>query len=137
MYLGVDPNADPTDADVLQLPESFFNYDVSGSKNGMPMGDEIVFYYIFVRSCLFPMNLTGSIAKTFVAPTNDMTFLLQKNGATVGYLIFDHGTTIARFATVNSLNIAFNATDVLTIVAPSQSDTSFYSLFFTLRSSLI
>lgn len=136
-YLGYDPNTDPTDADVLQLPENFFNYDVNGSKYGHIMGDEIVFYYIFVRSCVFAQDMSGSFAKTFVAPTNDMTFLIQKNGADIGYMIFDHGTVTAKFATVNSMKIAFNAGDVLTLVAPSQADISLYSVFFTLKSSLI
>jgi hypothetical protein len=133
-YLGVDPNADPTDEDVLKLPDSFFNYDISGYKAGHPMGDEIVYFYLFVRNCTFSQNFIGSLAKTLVAPTNNLIFSIQKNGVSIGTIYFPAGTVNAQFA--SSSSIAFNTGDLLTIVAPSVTDISFYSFFFTLKSSL-
>ena len=103
---------------------------VSGSYSGKPGANLMLQNYVFATPTIIPAGLSGSQGATATAATAVAVFDIQKNGATVGTMVFDASANVATF-TMNSA-AAFNAGDVLTIVAPATPDPTLANLSWTI-----
>jgi len=86
--------------------------------------------YVFATPTIIPAGLSGSQGSATTAATAVSVFDIQKNGATVGTMVFDASANMATF-TMNSA-AAFNAGDVLTIMAPATPDPTLANLAWTI-----
>ena len=103
-------------------------YDVNVFYPGAPLTAAIILYIKFVRTVIFPINLTGSVAGAITAATASTTFNIQKNGVTVGTIIF---VGIVGSFTFTSA-VSFAAGDILSIVAPTTPDAALALINVTL-----
>jgi hypothetical protein len=102
---------------------------VSGSYTGKPTANLVLQSYVFAVSVTFPVGLSGSRGTAATVPTATTTLDIQKNGASVGTMIFAASATAATF-TMGAATV-FNAGDVLTVVAPATPDATLASLAWT------
>jgi hypothetical protein len=105
-------------------------YYVSGAFSGAPTASEPVFRCVFSGTVNFPAGLTGSAAGAEIAATGTATFTIEKNGTSVGTMVFAAAATTASF-TMGSAT-GFAAGDVLKIIAPSSPDATLADLAWTL-----
>lgn len=104
-------------------------YDVGTSISGKPEDNELVVRYVFVRTVTLPSGLAGSHASAGVGSTGNASFGLSKNGAAVGSINFNTGTTgTFTFASAQT----FAPGDVLTIRAPTPQDATLADVSITL-----
>jgi hypothetical protein len=103
---------------------------VSGSYNGTPSANLVLQRYIFATAVTFAAGLPGSQGHAGTAATSAATFSIQRNGTSVGAMIFSASATAAVF-TMN-LATVFNVGDVLTVVAPASPDATLANLAWTL-----
>jgi hypothetical protein len=97
--------------------------------NGKPTASLVLQRYVFATAVTFPVNLTGSQGTAAVAPTMTATFLLQKNGASLGTMAFAAAASNATFTMPAATT--FNAGDVLTLLAPAVPDATLADLAWT------
>lgn len=101
--------------------------------NGKPTANLVLQRYVFASTVTFPAGLAVSQGTAAVAATASATFTIEKNGATVGAMVFAAAATNATFTMASAT--AFNAGDVLTLVAPATPDATLADLAWTLVGS--
>jgi hypothetical protein len=107
---------------------------VSGSWAGSPGASQVIERYIFATPVSFPAGLGGSYGTAGIAATASASFAIQKNGSTVGTMVFAAGATSASF-TMGSAT-SFAGGDVLTILAPASPDATLANLAWNLTGTL-
>ena len=107
---------------------------VSGSWAGGPGASQVIERYIFATSVTFAAGLTGSYGTAGTAAAASASFSIQKNGSTVGTMIFAAGAASASFTMASQTSFAGG--DVLTIVAPAAPDATLANLAWTLAGTL-
>lgn len=110
-------------------PTFEFHYDVGTFIAGKPANDEILLNYITPRAFTLPASLTGSRGKAAVAATASTTFDIQKNGVSIGSMVFAISGTIPSFTFASG--VSFASGDVLSVVAPSAADSTLADISFT------
>lgn len=98
---------------------------------GTVTASAIVFQHIAGEALSLPASLPGSYAKAGVASTGTVTYDVQKNGASIGSVVFTTSATATfTFATTTALA----AGDRLTIVAPGGApDATLKDVTFSIR----
>lgn len=104
--------------------------DIGTYISGSPSANEVVLSYVFTRAVTFADEFAGSQAKAGAAATGSTTFIVQKNGASVGTIVFAASGTTGTFATTGT-TVAFAAGDVLSLVAPATPDTTLANISVT------
>jgi hypothetical protein len=103
---------------------------VTGSQSGPTTANLVIGRFAFCSTAIFAYNFAESQAVAAVPATAATTYLIQKNGTTVGTMAFAIGATVATFT--QSGTLAFNSGDVLTVVAPAIPDATLAELSWTL-----
>jgi hypothetical protein len=103
---------------------------VSGSFSGRPTANLVLQSYVFAGPVTLPAALSGSRGTAATAAAASTTFNIQKNGASVGTMVFAPSAVAATF-TMTSATL-FNAGDVLTVIAPATSDATLANLAWTI-----
>jgi len=106
---------------------------ISGGFSGAPAAGQQIFRYVLAGPVVFPAGLSGSYGSAGAAATAQATFQIDKNGAAVGTMVFAAGAATASFTMASST--AFQAGDVLTIIAPSPADATLANLAWSLVGS--
>ena len=102
---------------------------VSGYYTGKPTANLVLQSYVFAASVTFPAGLSGTRGNAATAATTAATFNIQKNGTSVGTMVFAASANTATF-TMSSAT-TFNAGDVLGVVAPAMPDATLANLAWT------
>ncbi|MGH7089742.1 MAG: phage tail baseplate protein, partial [Stellaceae bacterium] len=103
---------------------------ISGSFAGAPGANQQIFRYIFSGTVAFPAGLAGSQGSAGTPATAQTTFKIEKNGTSVGTMVFAAAGTAASFTMATATT--FQSGDVLVIVAPSPADATLANLAWTL-----
>lgn len=104
-------------------------FDIMLQKLGVPTNAELITRAVFDRTVTFPVSLTGSVASAGTASTGNVSFDLQKNGSSIGSVVFNISAT-GTFTFGSSRT--FNSGDVLTVVAPGTADATLANISITL-----
>lgn len=81
-----------------------------------PLSNELLVRYVSPDIITFPSGLTGSETSSGTVPTHNVSYILQKNGAAVGALLFEGGSQVVN---INfSVAVTLNPGDYLDIIAP-------------------
>ena len=107
---------------------------VSGSWTGSPGASQVIERYIFATPVGFPPGLAGSYGTAGIAATASASFAIQKNGSTVGTMVFAAGATSASFTMAGATSFAGG--EVLTMLAPASPDATLANLAWTLTGTL-
>jgi hypothetical protein len=107
---------------------------VSGSWAGSPGASQAIERYIFATAVTFRAGLSGSYGVAGTAATASASFAIEKNGTTVGTMVFAAGATSASFTMASQTSFAGG--DVLTILAPASPDATLANLAWTLAGTL-
>jgi hypothetical protein len=102
---------------------------VSGYYTGKPTASLVLQSYVFAASVTFPAGLSGTRGNAATAATTAATFNIQKNGTSVGTMVFAASANTATF--MMSSATTFNAGDVLGVVAPAMPDATLANLAWT------
>jgi hypothetical protein len=102
---------------------------VSGSLSGTASANQVVQRYVFTGTVTFPVGLVGSQGTAGMAATASTTFDVQKNGASVGSMIFAATASSATFAMPAATT--FMTGDVLGVTAPPTPDPTLANLAWT------
>jgi hypothetical protein len=102
---------------------------LSGSYNGTPTANLVLQRHVFATAVSFASGLPGSQGRAGVAATASTSFAIQRNGMSVGAMVFAPSATTATFS-LGSATV-FNAGDVLTVVAPPTADATLANLAWT------
>lgn len=105
-------------------------YDLGGTLSGSPTASMVILRYPFPRPVTFPSGLTNSQGVAGTAATASTTFQINKNGTSVGTMVFAAAGTVATFTMASSTSFAI--ADVLTVVAPATPDTTLANLGWSL-----
>jgi hypothetical protein len=97
--------------------------------NGRPTASLVLQRYVFATTVTFPSGLGGSQGTAGTAASAITMFAVQKNGASVGSMVFAAAATTATFTMASATT--FNAGDVLTLVAPATPDATLANLAWT------
>jgi hypothetical protein len=111
---------------VLQLP---------GAYTWAPTASETVFSYTFTQEAVFPAGFSQSLAWCYTPATANATFTVEKNGGSIGTLLFGLGLYFGAFSV--AAEELFAAGDVLTLVAPASPDATLARLNFLLACEVI
>lgn len=103
---------------------------VHGSVSGSLASNGEVQHTVFSRTMVLPVGLTGAYGHADTPGVGATIFTIKANGVDVGTMTFGAGANDASFALASS--VAFNAGDVLTIVAPASPDGSLADLVWVL-----
>lgn len=96
-------------------------FDATAFYPGVPTGSAKVLRVPIARAVTFAANFAGSYGKASAASTGTATFDVQKNGSSIGTVVFTSSAT-ATFTTSGGAAQSFAAGDVLSIVAPGSAD---------------
>jgi len=96
-------------------------FDATAFYPGVPTNSAKVLRVPIARSVTFAANFSGSYGKASVASTGTATFDVQKNGSSIGSVIFTSSSS-ATFTTSGGTSQSFAAGDVLSIIAPGTAD---------------
>jgi hypothetical protein len=102
---------------------------LSGSYNGTPAANLVLQRHVFATAVSFASGLPGSQGRAGIAATASTSFAIQRNGTSVGAMVFAPSATTATFS-LGSATV-FNAGDVLTVVAPPTPDATLANLAWT------
>ena len=125
-------------ASVNALVAAFTNtqpYELDKFIAGAPAASQIVYERIFAINITLPAGLTGSLGKAGNAATASTMFNIQKNGTTVGTMVFGASATVPSFTFTSA--ITFNAGDVLSVVAPATPDATLANIVLVLLGSVV
>ncbi len=118
-------------------------YDLYGHEVGLFTSSQLVWHFVAPREFDLRSVLFGSVAHAVTAPdggfsgTVDASFDINVNGTGMWFMIFAVGFNVAFFAdNAASGDTTINAGDVITITAPSVTDTSLASVAWTLMGTL-
>jgi len=118
-----------SDIDLLQLEM------IRAHKNGTPTASEVLTRFYVNRATSLPSGAAGSGAKALVAATASTTFNIQKNGSTVGTIVFAAAGTAATVTISSSVSLAVG--DLVTIVAPASPDATLANLAIAVKGILV
>lgn len=110
-------------------------YDIGVFFPGMPNASEIILLLPIERGVRFAANLAPSLASCGTNATASAVFTLSKNGTQFGTITFNPGSSIGVIASTNG--VTFGAGDVLTITAPSSSDSTLQNIGILLSGVVI
>jgi len=96
-------------------------FDATAFYPGVPTNSAKVLRVPIARAVTFAGNFSGSYGKASVASTGTATFDVQKNGSSIGTVVFTSSAT-ATFTTTSGAAQSFAAGDVLSIIAPASAD---------------
>lgn len=108
---------------------------VPGSYTGPTIPSMVVQRYVFATSVNFPSGFSGSQGRAGTAATATATYAIQKNGSTIGTMVFAASATSATFTM--SAATAFAIGDVLTILAPATPDATLAAVFWSLLGTVL
>ncbi|WP_316150420.1 hypothetical protein [Cupriavidus sp. BIC8F] len=121
-------------APVALVPAAGTNpYDMPMFFPGTMTNSQILARIIFTRSVNFPISLTGSQFSAGNAATGSTTVTLNKNGSSIGTLLWAAAATVP--TVTFSSAVTFAAGDILTIVAPSTADASLANVSLTFNAT--
>lgn len=89
---------------------------------GIPPQDSMVLGEVFVVGVVFPANFEGSQFRCFVAPNEDYTLRILKNGDDAGAIDFAAGQTSATISTRDGESLRFDPGEILQLVTQASLD---------------
>lgn len=108
-------------------------YDIATYIRNKPEGLDTVLVFYTPRNFSFPNNLSGSVFKAGVAATGQSIFSLKKNDVEFATATFSASGVTASFSANGQID--FNAGDKLSIVAPTNQDTTLANIYISLAGS--
>lgn len=128
------PNADTVHWKVYGLAITTpYPYDIGLFFPGQPLASQLILRYVASRPLTGAVNLAGSDGSAVTAATASTMFVIAKNGASIGTMIFSAAGTISTFAV--ALPLSLGTGDILTITAPASPDTTLANISVTLTLS--
>lgn len=109
-------------------------YELAIFVAGAPGAGQIVHQRIFAITVTLPAGLTGSLAKAGTAAAASAGFSIQKNGTTIGTIVFGAGASVPSFTLTAAAT--FLSGDILSIVAPAVPDASLANISLVLLGSV-
>lgn len=116
---------------VLSSDSRLTIYPVAGRSPGAPSASAVLLDIVAISAFTLPINLSGSYGKADTAATGSTTFDIQKNGSSIGSMVFAGSGTTATFAF--SASVSFAAGDRLKVIAPASPDATLAGITFTLK----
>lgn len=111
--------------------------DMSASNEAVLTSSQVIFRRVMARATTFPANFSGSRGSAAVAGTGvTATLSVQKNGATIGTVVYAVAAIVATFTTTGGLAQSFAAGDRLTIVGPATANAALAGIAISLAGSL-
>lgn len=110
-------------------------YDLAGSTLSQPTDGAVIFRFSCTRNFKLPVGLTGSTAEGQVVPTGSPSYVIKKNGSSIGSIDFTAAQVSAAFTF--SSETSFVQGDVIEIVTPGTADATHDELSWTLAGQLV
>jgi hypothetical protein len=95
---------------------------------GQPLPGELLMQYSVVENMTLPVGLSGSVFKNGTAAAASVSYTLNKNGSSIGFVTFNGSSITVAFATA----VTFVSGDIITLVAPSILDAAQANISITL-----
>ncbi len=108
---------------------------------GVPAANAVLKRVPVDRTLTFPANFGvapsggASFGTAIVAATAITTFLIQRNGVTIGTMVFAAAATTATFTTTGGVAMIFTGGQVLSVVAPAVADATLAGVGFVLSAT--
>lgn len=112
---------------------SLLPYDIAGSVIGKPTNGAVLTRFIANRAFTIPGDLTDSRVSATNASTSGSTFVLKKNGANFGTIVWGAAAFIP---TLTSSATTFAKGDVLTIEQQGSADATLADIQYTIAATL-
>lgn len=106
-------------------------YDLAIFISGTMVNAQELLRMNVVRAFTLPINLTGSLAKSGVAATGSTTVTLNKNGSSIGTLVWSAAGTTA--AITFAAAVSFAVGDTFTITGPATFDATLANVGIDLK----
>lgn len=117
------------------LPNANYpRYDVAGGCAGKPSASQKILIFKVSQAFVLKAGLPTSQAFSAVAATASTTFNIQKNGSTIGTIIWAISGTVPTFTLASDTSFAIG--DTLMVIAPSSADTTLADIGITLQGFL-
>lgn len=94
---------------------------------------EILYEFVSPDAIALPINLTGSQAKANTAATASTTVTINKNGSSIGTIVWATSGTTGAFTFSAGVNLV--AGDVLQLVAPNPADATLANIGVSLAAT--
>lgn len=107
-------------------------FDLTAFYPGIPTASAIVVRVPVARAVNFAANFSASQGKASANATASTTFDVQKNGVSIGSIVFAAAASSATFTTSGGAAQSLAAGDVLSIVAPATPDATLANVGFAL-----
>jgi hypothetical protein len=108
-------------------------YDLAVFISGTMVNAQELLRMNAVRPFTLPVSLTGSIAKAGISATGSTTVTLNKNGSSIGTLVWSAAGTLA--AITFAAAVTFATGDVFTITGPATFDATLANIGIDLKGS--
>ena len=104
-------------------------YDIGFFVPGTYTASQVIAAFVMVRAVAFAANFAPSLAKSQTAATLSSTITIQKNGSSIGTIVFAAG---ASTSTIAGSAVSFAVGDMLSFVAPGTPDATLAGVQITL-----
>lgn len=108
-------------------------YDVGAYVPGVPTASQVLVRLPAARAFTLPIGLTGSQGAAIVAATAETTFDIQKDGVSIGSMVFAAAATTATFSFASAVDFAPG--DMLSVVGPGTPDATLSDVSFVFSGS--
>lgn len=108
-------------------------YDLPMFFPGAMTSSQTLARILFTRTVVFPSSLTGSQCSAGTAATGSTTVTLNKNGSSIGTLVWAASGTVPTITFSSS--VTFNAGDLLTVVGPATADATLAAISLTIAAT--
>jgi len=109
-------------------------FEVAFFAPGAPLASQLLGGLVFSRRVVFPAAFNGSRGAAGTAATASASFTINRNGSSIGSIVFAASATVASFAAAGETTC--NPGDILSLTAPSPADAALANLYFNLRGRL-
>jgi hypothetical protein len=106
----------------ISIDSTHLSLFMAGGSEAAPTASQVVLRFVAPTAITLPANLSTSFGKAGTAATASTTFNVQKNGSTIGTVVFASSGTVPTFTTSGGAAQSLAAGDVLTLVAPASPD---------------
>jgi hypothetical protein len=104
---------------IIEAALGVASYSVAMNYSQNPPPSTTFLTFIANQEFTLPTNFTGSQAEFVIGPTSALTLTINRNGSSIGTIIFPAESNSSAVGTFSGSGATFNVGDLLEIVAPS------------------